>query len=95
MADPLEQAELEDLMHREVVLDTRGPLLYLGTLASVGDCFYTLRDADVHDMQSSGASKEIYIMETAKHGIRVNRANVFVRKAEIVSLSLLADVIRY
>lgn len=90
-----EREELAHLLGREVVLDTRGPLLYIGRLEAVGDCFYTLADCDVHDGSEGGTSKEVYSMETAKHGIRVNRTVVYVRKSEIVSLSLLEDVVRY
>ena len=90
-----ETTELEALLDKEVVLDTRGPIVYLGTLEAIGEWFMTLTDADVHDLADSSTSKEVYIMETAKHGIRKNRADVFVRKSEVVSLSALEAVVRY
>ncbi len=90
-----EQLELADLWGKPVVLDTRGPLLYIGTLKSTGVCFYTLSDADVHDLADSSTSKEVYVMEAAKHGVRKNRESVYVRKTEIVSLSPLDAVVKY
>jgi hypothetical protein len=90
-----EQLELADLWGNTVVLDTRGPLLYIGTLTATGPCFYTLTDADVHDLSDSSTSKEVYIMEAAKHGVRKNRESVFVRRHEIVSLSSLESVVKY
>ena len=74
--------------HLRIVVD-------LGVLEAVDDCFYTLSAADVHDMNAGGASKEVYAMETHRHGVRINRHSVFVRRSEIVSLSSLEDVIRY
>jgi hypothetical protein len=90
-----ERESLSDVFDKDVVLDTRGPLLYIGTLKAIGVCFYTLVDADVHDIADSSTSKEVYIMEAAKHGVRKNRESVLVRKTEIVSLSLLGDVVKY
>ena len=52
----------------------------------VRDWFLELHHADVHDLQETRTSKELYIMESAKHGIRTNRDKVLVRKREVVSL---------
>ncbi len=90
-----ERTELADFLEQEVVLDTRGELLYVGRLTAIGDAFYTLSDADVHDLTDSNTSKEVYIMETAKHGVRTNRSSVHVRKAQVISLSKLSDVVCY
>ena len=90
-----ERAELSKFGGQDVVLDCRGEIAYLGRLVAVGDWFLELADADVHDMDSSRTSKEIYVMEAAKHGIKKNRYSVHVRKSEVVSISLLLDVIQY
>lgn len=90
-----EREEIEALLGKGVVLDTRGPIVYLGTLSAIGEWFMTLTDADVHDLADSSTSKEVYIMETAKHGVRKNRSEVYVRKSEVVSLSALESVVRY
>ena len=90
-----DHTEIEHLVGKEVVLDTRGPIVYLGTLTAVGKWFLTLTEADVHDLADTTTSKEVYIMETAKHGVRKNRAEVFVRNSEVVSLSALESVVRY
>jgi small nuclear ribonucleoprotein (snRNP)-like protein len=96
MSDPTsEKDELAEFVGEQVVLDTRGELIYIGTLAAVRDWFLELGQADVHDLQSTRTSKELYIMESAKHGVRTNREKVLVRKSEVVSLSKLSDVTRY
>lgn len=90
-----EKDELAEYVGHEVVLDTRGELIYIGKLAVVRDWFLELHHADVHDLQETRTSKELYIMESAKHGIRTNRDKVLVRKREVVSLSKLSDVTQY
>ncbi len=90
-----EAQELQPFTGHQVVLDTRGELVYIGTLEKVGSWFLTLTDADVHDLQETRTSKEVYIMEAAKHGIKKNRQSVLVRRSEVVSISLLTEVIQY
>lgn len=90
-----EELELEGFLQTEIVLDTRGELIYLGKLAKVSEHFYELADADVHDVVAGRTSKEIYIMDAKKHGVKKNRARVLVRKREIVSISRLADILEY
>ncbi|MGE0708538.1 MAG: hypothetical protein AB7N76_23095 [Planctomycetota bacterium] len=92
---PSESDELQGFIDHDVVLDTRGQLLYIGRLASVGHWFLTLVDADVHDLLESRTSKDVYLIEAAKHGIKKNRHEVTVRKTEVVSLSRLDQVIKY
>lgn len=94
MADA-ESTELEGFVGQDVVLDTRGELIYIGKLVKVLGSFYELEDADVHDVVSGRTSKELYILDARKHGVKKNRKNVYVRKVEIVSISRLSDVIEY
>ena len=95
MSQPTEQEELKDFVGRDVVLDTRGEIVYLGNLKAAGSWFLILDEADVHDLLDTRTSKEVYIMEAARHGIRKNRRSVHVRKSEVVSISLLEQVILY
>jgi hypothetical protein len=84
---------LDALLGRQVVLDLAGPLLYLGTLAAVrGDCL-ELTDADVHDTREGHHSKEQYVAEACKLGVRPNRRRVLVIGRDVVSISLLSDVV--
>ncbi len=79
----------------QVVLDLRAPMVILGRLESAGPEGLVLADADVHDMGQSASTKERYVLEARKHGIRRNRAQVFVRAEEVVALSRLEDVVPY
>lgn len=90
-----ERTSLETFFGKDVVIDTRGPLMYLGTLSGVDAFYFTLSDVDVHDMHDGHAPKEKYILDARKYGVKKNRTRVLVRKDEVVSLSLLEDVIDY
>jgi len=85
--------ELRDVLGQQVVVDTRSPYIYLGTLDSFGECFVTLREVDVHDITDSHSTKEIYIMNARKLGIQRNRTSVRILRAEVVSISPLSDVL--
>ncbi len=84
---------LADLIGRNVVLDTAGPILYLGRMGDVAENGIWLEEADVHDCSEGHAGKELYIIESAHHGIRVNRQRVFVLRSSIISISALDDIL--
>ncbi len=86
---------LEEYIGREVVLDARAPIVYIGRLERADAHFFVLADVDVHDLLQGGSTKEKYVLETRKHGIRKNRHRVLVRRDEVVSLSRLEDVVEY
>jgi len=87
--------EWMDLLGTQVVLDTKSSYLFIGTLAEVHVNSIVLTDVDVHDSLESSTSKELYVIQTLKTGIRTNRASVHVLLREVVSLSRLSDVIEY
>ena len=85
--------DLSGLLNQEVVIDTARKLIYLGTLVQVSDHGLWLQNADVRDQSEGHATKELYVVEAATHGIRVNRARVFVARPTVLSISARADVI--
>lgn len=86
---------ITELLNKVVVLDTRSSYIYFGTLVSADDCFFVLDDADVHDGSEGGSTKEIYSIEARKFGVKQNRRKVYVRASEVISLSLMDDIIEY
>ena len=80
---------------KTVVVDTNSNFLYIGKLEEVGDHFVILSDADVHDCRQSPSMNEKYIIEAKKFGVRCNRKRVHIRLQEVISMSLLKDVIEY
>lgn len=78
---------------RKVVLDTEGPIMYLGTLREVQPEGYWLEDADIRDRNEGHVSKESYACEAKLNGIRANRRRIFVMAKVVISASALEDVI--
>lgn len=78
---------------RKVVLDTEGPIMYLGTLREVRPEGYWLEDADIRDRNEGHVSKESYACEAKLNGIRANRRRIFVMAKVVISASALDDVI--
>ena len=84
---------LEELIGCEVVLDTGGPVVFLGRLISCEPAGFWLEDADLHNADEGHATREQYIAEAARDGIRVNRRHIFVLAQAVISVSALCDVI--
>ena len=84
---------IEAWIGRDVVLDTAGPLVYLGTLVAVEEYGFVLERADVHNVEDGHATREQYIAECSRDGIRVNRDRVFVLRQTVASVSPLSDVV--
>jgi hypothetical protein len=87
---------LDDFLQRRVVLDTGGPVIYIGQLAALDARGYWLTDADVHDRSEGHATNEEYINEAhllERSGHRtINRRRVFVERTAVISISALDDV---
>ncbi|HUV39367.1 MAG TPA: hypothetical protein VMY39_07115 [Planctomycetota bacterium] len=90
-----EADRLRDCIGQTVVIDTDTHHLHVGTLLSVDEWFYELADADVHDSTSTSTTRDMYIINVQKYGVKKNRNRVFVRTSRVVSLSRLSDVTEY
>lgn len=88
---------LEQYLNRRVVLDTDGPIIYIGTLRSVSEGGFWLTDADLHDRSEGHSTKEQYVSEArdlARAGtMRVNRRRVHVERRAVISVSALDEVV--
>ncbi len=84
---------LASLLGRNVVLDTAGPITYLGKLVEIRHDGLWLADADLRDRSEGHHTKEQYICESRIHGIRANRRRIFVCAHVVISVSALDDVI--
>lgn len=87
--------DLNEYIGNLVVLDTNTDVLYLGKLVSVEKEFVGLDDADVCCLRDLRSTREQYLVEAAKQGIRKNRTHVEVRSGVIISVSLVKDIIRF
>ena len=84
---------VERLLDREVVIDASSRYVYLGRLAGGDETFLVLEEADAHDLRDTATTREEYVLAARRHGVSPNRARVYVRAAEVVSVSALDDVI--
>jgi hypothetical protein len=88
---------LDMFVGQRVVLDTAGPLIYIGKLEAHDERGYWLADADMHDRNEGHSTKEEYVSESREleHADvpRANRRRVFVDRQAVISISALDDVI--
>jgi hypothetical protein len=94
-AEPVEllSSLVADLVGEVVVLDLRSSYVCLGTLCRADAEYFELRDADLHDFRDSVATREIYVYDSRRLGIRRNREYVLVRRDEVVALTRFRDIV--
>ncbi|MFN8857352.1 MAG: hypothetical protein ACK50P_17435 [Planctomycetaceae bacterium] len=84
---------LAPLVGREVVIDIASPYVILGRLSAFDDHFLLVEQADVHDLRDTTTTRENYLVDSRRHGIRINRRRVLVARREVVCLSRLDEVV--
>ena len=82
-----------ELLGDEVVLDLRSPYVCLGTLKRADSDFLELINADLHDFRDSSATREVYIFDSRRLGIRRNRERVLIRRDDIVAIARFRDIV--
>jgi small nuclear ribonucleoprotein (snRNP)-like protein len=87
------QDPLQSLIGHQVVLDTAGTMIYLGTLTAVADHCFVLLEADVHDCRDGHATKEVYAARARQEGVSMNRHSVIVMRSAVMSVSPLDHVV--
>jgi hypothetical protein len=84
---------LDDFIGQKVVLDLSSPFVCLGTLRHADEAFLELHDADLHDLRDTETSRENYVIASVRTGIKRNRKRVLVRRAEVVAVTRLKDIV--
>jgi hypothetical protein len=84
---------LEELLDQKVVIDLVGPYVCMGTLVRIGDHFVEVKNADLHDLRDTDSTREFYVLQSVQTGVKRNRRQVLVARAEIVAVSRLDDVV--
>ncbi len=84
---------MEEMVGQNVVVDVESMFVFLGRLKEIRDKTLVLRQADVHDLRDSTTTREAYVREARLHGVTPNRSGVLIRMEQVVSISLLSDVI--
>jgi hypothetical protein len=76
-----------------IVLETRGSRTYVGRFHSQDEHGVELHDVGVHDGLPGGTSREEFLRQCNKFGIRPEHRDLFVPSDEVVSISRLVDAI--
>jgi hypothetical protein len=83
---------LSPLLGQVVVVDLKSTYVCLGTLVTLDQQFLELRDADLHDFRDSTATREIYVYDSVRFGIRRNRTRVLIRQNDVVAITRFTDI---
>ena len=86
---------MEELKGKEVVIDTDTSYIYVGILVDIRDDCFVMEKGDVHDRNDLQMSKEKYILETRRFGVKENRKRTYILKERVVSISILEDVLEF
>jgi small nuclear ribonucleoprotein (snRNP)-like protein len=83
---------LQSLLGKTVVVDLISSYVCLGEFVGCDAQFLELRDADLHDFRDSPATREVYVHDSVRIGIRRNRARVLIRRDEIVAITRFDEI---
>ena len=75
-----------------VVVDTKGPQVYVGRCDDMDDDAVILLDVDVHEDGQGGRSKEEYVRQAARFGVWKKHARLVIPRSEVASVRRLGDV---
>jgi hypothetical protein len=92
MDETLDSSVLARLIGQVVVLDLRSTYVCLGKLIGLDREFFELADADLHDFRDNPATREVYVYDSVRLGIRRNRTRVLVRRDEVIAVTRFADI---
>ncbi len=74
-----------------VVVETTGPLTYVGRYDSQDERGVLMLDVGVHDAAAGAGSKEEYVRKSAKFGIRSNHKHLVVPADQVARITRLGD----
>ncbi len=83
---------LEPLLGQVVVIDFKSSYVCLGTLVAYDSDYLELLDADLHDFRDSTATREVYVYDSVRLGIRRNRERVLIRLDDVVAITRFSDI---
>ncbi len=83
---------LQRYVGQQVVADLHEFYLIIGKLDAISANHLSFIEADLHDHREANSTKEIYVLETQKFGVRINRMRVDVPRSQLVAISRMDDV---
>ena len=74
-----------------VVVETAGPVTYVGRFDTEDDAGVHLLNVGVHD-SSAGGTREEYVRRSSRFGVRTDKKHVVVPRAEVSRITRLSEV---
>ncbi len=87
MPENPESASFDSLYGQIVVLDLASPYVCIGKLVASDDVYFHVLDADMHDFRDNPITRENYVFDSVRLGIRRNRKEVWLRRSEVVAVT--------
>ena len=84
---------LDEFLEQKVVVDLTTTFVCLGKLSRYDDHFLELKNADLHDLRDTDTTRENYVADSVTTVVKRNRKRVLIRRDQMVSISLLDDVV--
>jgi hypothetical protein len=75
-----------------VVVDTRGPQVFVGRCDDLDEQEVILLDVDVHEDGQDGRTKGEWVRQAARFGVWKKHDRVVIPRSEVVSVVRLGDV---
>lgn len=82
----------QEMVGQVVVVDLKSSYVCIGTLVAYDGQYLDMRDADLHDFRDSAATREVYVYDSVRLGIRRNRARALIRQDDVVAISRFEDI---
>ncbi len=75
-----------------VCVDLKDGFVLYGTLQAYDDQALSFIQADFHDPREANSSKDVYALETQNIGVRVNRKQCQIPRANMIAICLLSEL---
>lgn len=86
-------APLLALRDQAVVAEISQDFTVFGTLIDWTESFLVIANADLHSQTEANSSRDIYALEARDIGIRPNRKQLLVPRANLLAIARLDDVL--
>ena len=74
-----------------VVVETAGPLTYVGRFDTEDDAGVHLLDVGVHDA-GAGGTREEFVHRSARFGVRADRKHLVLPRSDVSRITRLGDI---
>ncbi len=84
---------LDEFVGEKIVVDLRSSYVCIGTLKQFDNHYLDLRNVDLHDLRDTDTTRELYVVDSKRTGIKRNRKRLLLVREEMVGIARLDDVV--